>query len=731
MPLVIRRLCFAGLALWLLTACSSHILPCEPRGEEGCNGFDDDCDGRIDEGFDVGQPCDGDDADFCTNGTLTCTSNGSGVECANEDPADLVETCNDLDDDCDGDTDEGLPACACSNGGSPGQEICNAVDDDCDGQIDEDLPACACSNGGSPGQETCNAIDDDCDGAVDNGFPVGIACDSDDLDECQNGTTTCTSDGTDVECVNEDPVDIVEACNNLDDDCDGDTDEDLPACACSNGGSPGQEICNAVDDDCDGQIDEDLPACACSNGGSPGQETCNAIDDDCDGAVDNGFPVGIACDSDDLDECQNGTTTCTSDGTDVECVNEDPVDIVEACNNLDDDCDGDTDEDLPACACSNGGSPEQETCNAVDDDCDGEIDNLAACACSGGASPSREICDGIDNDCDEQIDEDNGSGGACHGFGDPCASSIDCVSQICAGDSFDKYCSEECDISQPSSCPGGYRCRQGSNRDYCSRDYSLCDSDADCAPDGVCTIQETDDQLSLRGECRPPLDGGVLPGEECPANRCRNDICHWTNELCSELCGEDADCAILYLDKPTVCVLAWLVVTPGDCGRDVQCPAGYQCVGSRCRGVIGCSNDSECAPHYACQPIDAGSPPTMACVPEPFYDYLGECRIGCTGDPDCPTGMQCHPAVDVEAQAVQGYCRNPSGDPTTQTGAGPCGGASDPPCSHGICYFVSGSSYCTQLCGDASECPGVMNCTPGTLNMGELGSFANTYTCTN
>jgi len=70
----------------------------------------------------------------------------------------LPEMCNGLDDDCDGDSDEGLGvsvtcgvgACAktivaCTDGtpvdcvpGTAGTEICNGIDDDCDGSIDED-----------------------------------------------------------------------------------------------------------------------------------------------------------------------------------------------------------------------------------------------------------------------------------------------------------------------------------------------------------------------------------------------------------------------------------------------------------------------------------------------------------------------------------------------------------------------------------------------------------------
>lgn len=112
-----------------------------------------------------------------------------------------------------------------------------------------------------------------------------------------------------------------EACNGIDEDCDGATDEGLNeqvcgvgACRvrqpnCANGapqrcmpGEPVSETCNGIDDDCDGTVDEDGAPASCGVGaceragdcenactpGEPSPETCNGIDDDCDGVIDNG-----------------------------------------------------------------------------------------------------------------------------------------------------------------------------------------------------------------------------------------------------------------------------------------------------------------------------------------------------------------------------------------------------------------------------------------------------------
>jgi hypothetical protein len=129
----------------------SVVVPpgCKPSPEI-CNGKDDNCDGRIDEGFDA----DGD-------GTPSCAVGTTPADCDDKDPAihpGAPETCNNKDDDCDGTIDDGFDAdndgfYACAHGTlavdcndkdatvHPGAtEVCNGKDDDCNGKIDE-LPA--------------------------------------------------------------------------------------------------------------------------------------------------------------------------------------------------------------------------------------------------------------------------------------------------------------------------------------------------------------------------------------------------------------------------------------------------------------------------------------------------------------------------------------------------------------------------------------------------------------
>ncbi|RLI96035.1 MAG: hypothetical protein DRO99_05100, partial [Candidatus Aenigmatarchaeota archaeon] len=118
---------------------------------------------------------------------------------------------------------------------APITETCNQVDDDCDGIIDNvnggdsvEATQCACYGGERPeSRETFDGIDNDCNGEVDDGCVCEEGeteeCGSN-IGECQPGTRTCTNcqwggcQGT------VGPFD--EVCGNgKDDDCDGQTDE--------------------------------------------------------------------------------------------------------------------------------------------------------------------------------------------------------------------------------------------------------------------------------------------------------------------------------------------------------------------------------------------------------------------------------------------------------------------------------------------------------------------------
>lgn len=528
--------------------------------DESCNGLDDDCDGATDEllppvitGLATGE---------CRPTIMECMDGGYAVVVAGTEA--VGERCDGRDNDCDGETDEDFPelgsdctvgigACAmdgviaCASDGTtcnatpapPTIERCDGDDNDCDSETDEDFPelgsdctagvgACALSGEfrcradsfgvacdaipGNPAREVCNGVDDDCDGQVDDGLasaccipgvtrPCGF-----DVGACTSGVQQCRADRVWGGCDGQVP--IRESCNGLDDDCDSETDEDLTvvdgigigACvpritACmdrmlvnlQDRHDPTDEACNGLDDDCDGETDEDDPDCctpgafracgfdlgACVSGVQecepyrvwgpcpgtvPTDERCNGRDDDCDGRTDDPWRslLGNDCTSG-IGICtRTGTYTCAVDESGAVCDATPGAPEVETCNGLDDDCDGWADEadDLPpraegssigqciprTLACrdgqyvevAHGRAPLDELCNGLDDDCDGETDDgiptfpcyegpigtegVGSCAagtavcsgarfsCIGPALPSPETCNGLDDDCDGVTD---------------------------------------------------------------------------------------------------------------------------------------------------------------------------------------------------------------------------------------------------------------------------------------------------------------------------------------
>ena len=375
--------CSAGVGACMRSGqitCSNGVWQCnvEP-GEpnmEVCNGLDDDCDGLVDEELS--------NLGSCTVGIGACMRQGQyqcvsgAVQCSAVPGQPSQEVCNGLDDDCDGSVDEGLGSqgpceagygrclragqITCVDGvfqcdavpADPEPEVCNGLDDDCDGQVDEgmgDMGPCTtglpgvCSQGHMvcadgaitcvqavvPSAEVCNGLDDDCDGQIDEGLGsqgpciVGIgAC-------MRSGQITC--------------VDGAVGCNVVP-------------------GQPSQEVCNGLDDDCDGEIDEGingLGACpiglpgVCSQGNlfcvsgaiqcvqavQPSPEICNRLDDDCDGAVDEGLSDMGPCATGLPGVCSQGHMVCVSGA--IQCIQA-VQPTAEVCNGLDDDCDGVVDE---------------------------------------------------------------------------------------------------------------------------------------------------------------------------------------------------------------------------------------------------------------------------------------------------------------------------------------------------------------------------------------------------
>ncbi len=121
--------------------CEAGFLDCLPRAEpqaEVCDGLDNDCDGAVDEEIEgLNEPCATGLPGICAQGIQICFD--GRLDCGAGEQA-VEERCNGLDDNCDGHVDEEVRN-ACGLCGPLGADICNGIDDDCDGEIDED-PDC-------------------------------------------------------------------------------------------------------------------------------------------------------------------------------------------------------------------------------------------------------------------------------------------------------------------------------------------------------------------------------------------------------------------------------------------------------------------------------------------------------------------------------------------------------------------------------------------------------------
>jgi hypothetical protein len=302
-----------------------------PGALEFCDGVDNDCDGLVDNGFNLNtdaQNC-GDCGIQCPIGT-SCVNGfcmvsdadgdgfGSDVDCddfnASVNP-NAVEVCDGVDNDCDGQVDEG---CVCPPAGTP----CDDGNACTVGEVQDG--ACNCISGMflPAGSTAASQVAGDCQMLVCDGMGgitsvvdnADVPVDGNDctFDVCVAGMPTSTPSPSGTPCLSgtcDGTGTCVQTCTDNDLDsfttCAGDCDDTNPMIF------PGAtEICDGIDNDCDTQVDEGNPGgggpcstgapgqcgagtivcqfgtLACVANAPPSAEVCDGIDNDCDGIVD-------------------------------------------------------------------------------------------------------------------------------------------------------------------------------------------------------------------------------------------------------------------------------------------------------------------------------------------------------------------------------------------------------------------------------------------------------------
>jgi MYXO-CTERM domain-containing protein len=293
------KACYAGVGACQSqgkTVCQGNNVTCtavpkDPQPEL-CNNIDDDCNGTVDDNNpQAGQPCTSKVPGLCSAGTTNC--NAGVKECVPDvAPGSVAETCNGVDDDCDGTIDDGFGVgTPCAVGIGSCKETGTVACDGQGGTYCNALP-----DGPSP--EVCNGLDDDCDGTIDNGLDLGASCNNG-VGECvAAGKKVCDLMAQKVVCDAVPLPPAQEICiNGKDEDCDGVNDNGC-ADADNDGLTDGEEVLlgtdpNDADSDDDGVLDKNEPS---FNLDTDGDGLINALDPDSDDdGLFDGTELGLGC----------------------------------------------------------------------------------------------------------------------------------------------------------------------------------------------------------------------------------------------------------------------------------------------------------------------------------------------------------------------------------------------------------------------------------------------------
>ena len=659
--------------------------PCDallPAGET-CDGIDNNCNGLVDEALPLTQPC---------------SKNNQWGQCAG------LSIC------------QGALGWVCQ-AQTPAPEACDYVDNDCDELVDEDFVV----DGKYGVLNHCGSCNKDCEGALPNADST--VCDTAGpnalckISECAEGYFPLNQ----FQCI--EPPDV--QCN----DCNSDDDCFFDKCVPLDQGSFCLQDCSAMECGADftcedvagfGAVCVPLSgSCECSEATAGAKRGCSMVSE--------------------FGTCF-GFETCVADSGWSECSALLPA--MESCDGIDNDCNGLIDDSLPP----------TQPCSK--DNEFGSCDGLALCQGIKGwvcqaAVPASEACDYQDNDCDGSTDEDFVEGGkyvaddhcgTCNNF---CFDAIPDASGVCDGgypvpkcvvaqcdDGFFQLSPFQCVVPPDTTCQActgdqdclGSKCVSIDGKNRCARQ---CVNDAGCGGENACLPYAGLDSL-----CQPE------------SGSCE---CSSFNQGSKRSCSNVNEVGICFGFQTCDAVGGWSAC-------DALVPAAEVCDGidNNCNGLIDdglaltmpcqfsnefgvCVGQATCvgSAGWVCQ---AAVPAVETCdyvdndcdgeIDETFrneegdYDafaHCGSCTISCDGG--FPHAIAtCDAAKDTPQCVVEGcddgYFKLNEFQciPNTASLCESCSTDDNCVLDGAKCVTLSDGKYCSKHCDDDGDCPAGYSC---------------------